>query len=509
MDTPISRRYAASYRPSAVRDWLFITAMLAVAWLPLVFFGLVMVTLGTVWGVWQATFAPLMWVVIGASRAFSGKAPLPGRAVQPAGERDLASLVRGVAEQVGFDASLLVRVIPVPDAALGRAKVAGGRSYVLLLGLPMLRILSAGQLAAVIAHELTHEQHVRQGRTAWLLNARTALAERLQGRFRPLAPLSAPLLRATQPRVWQAELAADADAARVAGTAATRQALELTGVLVATFDGLAEPWLAEPAGQGTYPEDFYDAFATALQDPHVTRRSAVVAADHDAVDSYATADHPPLAQRLAALPQVDAAVSYGAEPLILRSGPEIEQWCVKELIEGDVQSVDATRRRSKAVRAGKRGREGAGRGLRQPVRILELDPDRLRGSTEDEGLALVLAVTRQEAPVQALSVHLNAIADGSWPHLARRFEPDLRWLPPVERPAAARVIMTGATGTVLVTVLRAAGWTYANRWMSTVLAAPDGSVVDVYDLLRDALDDGDPTPVRALLATAGTEEAPV
>jgi hypothetical protein len=67
--------------------------------------------------------------------------------------------------------------------------------------------------------------------------------------------------------------------------------------------------------------------------------------------------------------------------------------------------------------------------------------------------------------------------------------------------------MTRATGIVLATVLRAAGWTYANRWMSTVFAAPDGSVIDVYDLLRAALDDGDMTPVRALLATSGTKEA--
>ncbi|MFI6935444.1 M48 family metalloprotease [Streptomyces sp. NPDC050287] len=506
MDSPIS---LPSPRPSAAREWLLITAMVTVAWLPLIGLGLVLLILGVTFGIWQVAVAPVMWVLIGVSRTVLGRDSVPGRAVRPGDEPELASLVNDVAERLRFTAPLLVRIVPWPDAALGRAKVAGVRSHVLLLGLPLLRNLSAAQLAAVIGHELAHEQHIHDRRTSWLHDARALLAERLEGRFRPLAPLATPLLRASQPRVWQAERSADADAARIAGTETTRQVLELVALLVATFDGLGEQWLTDLAVNHTYPQDFYDAFDAALQDPLVRRRSAGAAAEYDVLDPYHTANHPPVAQRIAALPQADGCTSHGSDPIRLRGAALIAQWCVQQL--AGVDSLPEPR--GTQARTSEDDRRARRRGKDRyddprPVHILGLDAEQLHAPSEDGGPEALLAATRTQAPLRAVSAALDAVADGSWPRLARRIEPQLRRLPPVERPTATRDVLAGATGAALVPVLREAGWTYASRWMRTVLTTPGGTNVDLYDLLVTAVDMGDPAPVRFLLEAAGTEEVP-
>ncbi|WP_405773034.1 M48 family metalloprotease [Streptomyces sp. NBC_01538] len=503
MDTPIPPS-PASDRPSAAREWLLVTAMLTVAWLPLICAGLVLLAAAVFADLWPLVGMPLAWLLVGLARAAGGRDRLPGRAVQPGDEPELAELVRNAAARLHFDAPLLVRIVPLPTAALGRVKVAGERSYVLLLGLPLLRALTAAQLAAVVGHELAHEQHMHDRRTSGLLNARGMLARRLEGRFRPLAPLAAPLLRVSRPCAWQTELAADADAARLAGTSATREALELTGLMEAAFDGLAEGWLSDLAVNQTYPQDFYDAFDAALRDPLVRHRSARIAAEDDAIDPYAMADHPPLAERVSALPHAEGASAYSTEPLTLHRAAAIERWCVEQLagLEGPLdggapETVGKTRPPSR-----NRDRYDPP----QPVRLLDLDADRLHPPADAEARLLLLSATGQDTPERALSATLDAVADGSWTRLARRIESGLRWVPAAARPTALREVMAGAVGTTLLGVLREAGWTYASRWLSTVLIAPDGTVVDLYELLVAAVDSGDPAAVRALLQTAGTEE---
>ncbi|MDQ0831418.1 Zn-dependent protease with chaperone function [Streptomyces achromogenes] len=505
MDTLIVH---GSDRPSAVREWLLIMAMFAVAWLPLVCLALAFLAVAFVWHLPQAILPPLMWVMMGVLRRYGDREALPGRAVQPGEEPELAAVVRAVAEQVGFREHLLVRITPDPEAAMGRAKVSGARSYVLLLGLPLLRSLTVGQLAAVIGHELAHRQHINNRRASWLLDARCALAQRLegQGRFRPLTPLARPLLRASQQRVWQAELAADADAARVAGSDNTTEALELLHASVATFDGIGERWLAELAEEHTYPEDFYDAFDAVLRDPFVRRRSAGVVAEQEALDPYHAAGHPPLGQRVAALPPAEGSRSWENEPLTLHAAAAIEQWCVRQLAGLDGPGGHGGTK-DKVPRGTKRPpRRGHRYEPPEPVRLLDRDMGQLHVRLDGGDELALLTATRCETPVQALSAALEAVRDGRWPRLARRLEPALRWVPAAERPPAARDVLVAAMGTALVALLRGAGWDYASPWMSTVFTAQDGRVLDVHELLAVAVDSSDPEPVRALLETIGTQE---
>ncbi|GHF85470.1 M48 family metalloprotease [Streptomyces griseosporeus] len=474
-------------RPSPLRTWSLTATLLSVAWLPQAVLVVALVGAALVWRAEWLLLAPAVALLAGPVRAAFGRGPLPGRALRPADEPELAALVRDVADRVGLRRPLLVRVVPDVQASLGPARVDGTPSYVLLLGLPLLRTLTEAELASVVAHELAHEQQARARGTALLGFARELLAERLAGFLRPLAPLAAPLLRASQPLVWRAELAADAQAARIAGGKAAMDALRRTAVLHAVYEGLGEAWWSALAEEDAFPEDFYDALDAALADPHVVARAARTAAADDAVDPYASAGHPPFARRIEALADApEAAGTYGTAPLPLRTSAALARWCVRELAElEEVEVIDGEAAR---------------------VRLLDLPDDRLHELGGTPGLDLLLRVTGEELPVHALTAVLDAVADGTGQQLARRLEPGLRWLDAEARAALAREVLTGAGTTALTAVLHAAGWTYAGRWLTSVLTAPDGRVVDLHALVGEAVDSGDTGPVRALLGPLADKE---
>ncbi|MCX5268465.1 M48 family metalloprotease [Streptomyces sp. NBC_00199] len=495
MDTPISAPTSSpTSSPTAPdpasgdhprRDWLLGVAMLTLARLPEAVLVCALYLSGLRW-----VAALLLGLAVrGVARTVSAaRGPLPGRAVRPQDEPALAELVRDVAGRLGFHQPLLVRVVPTVQAALGRTRIDGVRTPVLLLGLPLLRNLTEAELASVIAHELAHERHLHDRRHGLLRFARAQLAERLEGRFRPLAPFAAPLLRASRSALWRAETAADADAARIAGSEATAGALHRVGLLDAAFEGLGERWLSGLARQDAWPEDFYDAFDAAVSDPHVARRAARAAADADAVDPYGTADHPPLDRRAAALP-AHAGPPFGSAVLTLRTGAAVEEWCVRELAGLDREPDEEPHDDDVSA-----------------VRLLGLPHDRLRELGFDTRLDVLYAV-RRDSSTRAAAAVLDALADGTGPLLARRLEPALRWAPATVRPALTRGVLANAASPAFAEALCAAGWTYSGRWLTTVVTPPDGgSAVDVHELLDDALRSGDLEPLRTLWASAGPKE---
>ncbi|NUS14980.1 MAG: M48 family metalloprotease [Streptomyces sp.] len=478
------------------REWWLITAMLTLAALPPTAALVGLFVAVSAWGEHSDAMMPVLFLLIAVFGAVAASRRLPGRAVRPPDEPELAALVQDVAEQLGFREPLLVRIVPDVHASLRRARVSGIHAYVLVLGLPLLRALTAAQLAAVVAHELAHEQHMGHRRTAWLLRSRHLLGVWLTPRLRPLAPLAAPLLRTTQPRAWRTETDADADAARVTGTRATTTALERTVLLDAVYSGLGRRWWAALAQADSYPQDFYDALDTAAGDPHVARRAARVAAELEAVDPYSTADHPPAATRLTALPDTDPAgvTPYGEEPIPLRTAEALERWCVEQLLAH--RTAQHTHRTARGRRRPRRGKTVR---MRRPLRLLALTDDRLQELLDDAGSSPL------RSP-EALEAALNAVADGSWPRLARRVEPRIRQVPASVRHAFARDVLADALLPPVTEALRAAGWTRASRWRTSVLTAPDGTTLDVGDTLTAALDSDDPAPVLALL---GRQEAAV
>lgn len=481
-------------RPSALREWSLIAAMTGLAWLPRAAVGSALLLALLLWGPPWLIVAGLFLIAGEVAKSVVNREPLPGRAVRPADEPELAALVRDVAERLGFREPLLVRIVPGVQAALVRARVDGAQAYTLLLGLPLLRRLTEAQLAAVIAHELGHERHLRDRRAILLRSAHAMLAERLDGSLRPLAPLAARLLRASQPLLWQAETAADADAARVAGTEAADQALHATSVLDSAFDGLGASWLSDLADEEQYPEDFYDALDAALSDPYLLRRALRAAADEDALDPYHAADHPPFDRRTAALPSHPGS-PYAAAPLPLRTAAAVERWCTGELCLLEWPRIEDTDEQGDGVK---------------PVRLLELPAERLHELNDDISRHL-LEATRKDTPAEAVAAALDAFADGGLEELARRLEPGLRRAPDSVRPALTRTVLAAAVSSPFAEVLRAAGWTYSSRWLNTVLTSPDddATVVDLNELVHDALENGDPAPLRALWASAAPKEQTV
>lgn len=466
-------------RPSAGHDWVLIAAMTVSAH-PIAFlFGLALIGFSVLVGDWGFLAPPVAWTVFGLVGAAVNRHQLPGRAIRPANEPELAALVQAVAERMGFRVPLLVRVIPVPDAGLIATKVAGVRVFVLVLGWPLLRGLTAAQLAAVVAHELAHELHLADRRTSRLLAARESLVESLDNGVHVPAAVAGKLLRATQRRSWEFETAADASSVDVAGSAAVRGALEQSGLIMAAFEILGERWASVLADDGCYPQDFYEALDAAMGDAYVARLAAAAAQaadDADEQDPYGISSHPPLATRVAAIPQRTQGDWDPNEPVPMRDGEAVDRWCVQELV----------------------GPEDASDELR-PVRVLDCAPERFHTPVGEANMALVEATGCDSVPA-AMAAVLEAIVDGSWVQLARVIDPDIPSAPPALRAAVGRDVLAGCLGRAVSGCLLDAGWHRSSRWMTSALVNPDGEDVDVRVLIEQALDSADPSTLGALIA---------
>ena len=465
--------------PSAGRDWGLIAAMTVSAH-PIAFlFGLALIGVSGFVGDWGLLAPPVAWTVFGLVGAAVSRHQLPGRAIRPANEPELAALVQAVAEQMGFRVPLLVRVIPVPDAGLIATKVAGVRVFVLVLGWPLLRGLTAAQLAAVVAHELAHELHLGDRRTSRLLAARESLVESMDNGVQVPAAVAGKLLRATQKRSWEFETAADASSADVAGSTAVRGALEQSGLIMAAFEILGERWASALADDGSYPQDLYDALDAAMGDAYAGRlvaAAAQAADDADELDPYGISSHPPRATRVAAIPERPEGGWDSREPVPMRDGEAVDRWCVHELV-GPEDPSDELR----------------------PVRVLDCAPERFDVPVGEANAALVEATGCDSVPA-AMAAILEAIADGSWVQLARAIDPDIRSAPPALRAALGRDALVGCLGRAVSGRLLDAGWHRSSRWMTSALVNPDGEDVDVRVLIEQALDSADPLTLRELLA---------
>ncbi|MHC5902905.1 M48 family metalloprotease [Streptomyces sp. S6] len=486
-------------RPLPGREWLLVIGMLALVWWPHAAVAAVILTVAAQ-GEWWVLGAPLVGLAAWVVEAVRGPTEFPGRAVRPDDEPELAALVRTVARRLAFEGPLLVRIAPDPTAALTRLRVRGVRTYVLLLGLPLLRTLTEAQLAAVVAHELAHRRHSRHPRETALRIARDALENRLSGPLRFLTPYAPRLLRASQLQAWRAETAADADAAHVAGTTAAAEALERVHATGVVFHGLGATWWCALEQAGRRPQDFYDALDAAQRDPHVARRAAMWIAEDDAFDPYATDSHPPHLSRIAALPPADPPGDLRSVPLTLRTAPEVERWCLDRLGSDPQVTLDGLweEHRSEITRAS----------APTPVHLLDIDPDELRRLVDDliEEPDLRTA-THRNTPAEALAAALDAVDDGTWPSLADLIDRQIRTAPAAVRPALRRDAFRTAVTSALETVLRADGWTSTVRWLSTVLTAPDGTVADLSLLVTEAVDSADASGLRDLLAGVQTQDA--
>lgn len=395
-------------------------------------------------------FAVLLCIRLGriALRWVGRSGPPPGKVLAPGDQPGITTLVRAVAEAVGFAEPILVCLIPFPDAALSECRLDGARVLCLEIGLPFLRGLTQAELAAIIAHELGHRRHLSDARVRRLLGARAALAEAVGHGAKLPRMVGSVLLRRTQQLSFDRELESDAAAARLVGGQVVRSALEKTDLQASVFEGLVARWFVKLEEAGRYPADVYEAFDQALHDPRV-RASATEAVPIDSWES-----HPLTALRVSALPPSTGS-NFPDEPVSLRDSDDLEKWCVAALSGDDLS----------------------------PVRILD-DPSQVLVSGKDAVLAL------QELGTTP-SLIMTEVLEGSWRRSLPR-DPD------------SQQMLRGILVAALADALVRQGWRRRSPWLNRFLCDPEGLEIDLRDVLQAALDDpARAEPARELAYAAG------
>ncbi|MFI5455611.1 MAG: M48 family metalloprotease [Isosphaerales bacterium] len=183
--------------------------------------------------------------------------------------------------------------------------VAWGRSRALLIGLPLFRVLTQGELRAIVAHELAHLARgdaTRAARSARFVEALEQAVERNGRRVRgPLGAWARYCLREAswliEPVARGQEARADRCAAAIAGGSAASSALVKVAVVQPLFrEVLAAYDPNEPASLNLYA--FFRSFWYRLPaELHSVMRLSLLANRHGASDPA----HPPLPDRIASL----------------------------------------------------------------------------------------------------------------------------------------------------------------------------------------------------------------
>ncbi|CUU56837.1 hypothetical protein Ga0074812_10957 [Parafrankia irregularis] len=429
----------------------------------------------------------------------------PGRAVSTEDEPELTALVRRAAGQMGFEAPLAIRLTPIPVVWVRRG--LGGWSPTLFVGWPLVRGLTEPQLTAVVAREIA--RHQVTGRRHDLLDAsRHRAARALTSRIPPRRAAAAALLRASSEYRWPVEAAADARAAEALGVAALGAALTRATLVAGAFDHLGGRWVAVLAPRSRFPGDLFEALEEALDDPHVVRQLWAAIATDGAADPWLTSPWPPLPPRLAALGEAaglsggDVAPALGAsggDPVHVHQAGELDRWAPRELFTRSMNDVP------------------------RPLRVLD-DPAEVLMPI-DEARTTLRRATRRDTVPEAVAAAVDALEPASmqrrtgaagagtdegtdWRDLARRIDSSVSTITWPGRDAVARAVLAGCLGQVISADLLDAGWTSASRWTTAVLVAPDGRTVDLRELIDQAMETGDATPIRTLVAAGVSAASP-
>jgi Zn-dependent protease with chaperone function len=220
----------------------------------------------------------------------------------------LFSAVNEVARRVGVRPPGQIRLTYLPCCGV----VAWGRSQALILGLPLLRVLTLAELRAVLAHELAHLARgdaTRAARSARFVEglrqaldragnaARGPLGAGARGCSRIASSLIGPIARGQEAR-------ADRSAATIAGGNAAASALVKVALVQPLFREVLERYdPSEPDAPNLYA--FFRAFWYRLPAEVHTAMRLNILAGCGAIDDPA---HPPLPDRLAQIQAYPDAV---------------------------------------------------------------------------------------------------------------------------------------------------------------------------------------------------------
>ncbi len=256
----------------------------------------------------------------------------------------LHAFVRDVARRAGAPAPDRLQLFHEANAfaALRKPSLFGKRESVVGIGLPLLAVLSESEARSVLAHEMGHHVAGDVKLGPWVHRTRRALAraaDKLEGSsfwlHLPFVAYAELFLKAST-RVSRAqELAADALAAKIAGTAVTASALRKTEIIGSAWETYFHSEVVPILARGRLPPllEGWDAYWRAAQTPDTPAFAAVeqiLKASRSASDEDT---HPPLHERIAALGD-PAPVSDDARSALalLDDVPEAESKVLYDLL---------------------------------------------------------------------------------------------------------------------------------------------------------------------------------
>jgi heat shock protein HtpX len=241
----------------------------------------------------------------------------PGPLLNPAGQPRLFATLEEVARAVGEPMPAEVYITPEMNAGV----LQRGRRRVMVLGLPLMQIMSVSQMRAVLAHEFGHYHSGDTRLGPWVYRTRETIERTLRTVSRQGALLQLPFLwygrlflRVSQGVSRQQEFAADQLAARTVGAKPMIDGLRNLAQGAIAFDAY---WRQEvvPLVEAGFQPPLAEGFTHFLGEPAIMKEVAEAAGKRLAevrTDPYDS--HPPDAERIAALEALPAGRDYGNEP---------------------------------------------------------------------------------------------------------------------------------------------------------------------------------------------------
>jgi heat shock protein HtpX len=241
----------------------------------------------------------------------------PGPLLNPAGQPRLFATLDEVARAVGEPMPAEVYLTPEMNAGV----LQRGRRRVMVLGLPLMQIMSVSQMRAVLAHEFGHYHGGDTRLGPWVYRTRETIERTLRTVSRQGALLQLPFLwycrlflRVSQGVSRQQEFAADQLAARTVGAKPMIDGLRNLAQGAIAFDAY---WRQEvvPLVEAGFQPPLAEGFTRFLGEPAIMKEVAEAAGKRLAevrTDPYDS--HPPDAERIAALEALPAGPDYANEP---------------------------------------------------------------------------------------------------------------------------------------------------------------------------------------------------
>jgi Zn-dependent protease with chaperone function len=262
---------------------------------------------------WAGIVATLggVWFRVETQNPDSDLGPVLARVDAPL----LFSTIDAVGRRLGVKPPGQVRLTYLPCCGV----VAWGGSRALIIGLPLFRVLTQGELRAIVAHELAHLARgdaTRAARSARFVEALEQAVERNGPRVRgPLGAWARYCLREAsgliEPVARSQEARADRLAAVIAGGSAAASALVKVAIVQPLFRELLEAYDPnDSTALNLYA--FFRAFWYRLPtEVHTAMRLSALTRHYQTFDPA----HPPLPDRIAALQSYPDPVSLNGDTL--------------------------------------------------------------------------------------------------------------------------------------------------------------------------------------------------